>query len=66
MSPAVDYAAAVALELHAGASASDEPEVRLRFKNGTTDGSFHDLSLFGAASVPLSQFISKLQVRALT
>ncbi|KAI0767321.1 phosphoglycerate mutase-like protein [Fomes fomentarius] len=56
----VDYAAAIALELHAGATSSDEPTVNFRFKNGTTDASFHDLPLFGSSSVPLSQFISQL------
>lgn len=61
----MDYAAAVALELHAGATTSDEPTVNFRFKNGTTDGSFHDLPLFGSSSVPLSQFISQLAVCAL-
>ena len=59
----MDYAAAVALELHAGATPSDEPTVNMRFKNGTTDASFHDLTLFGQASLPLSQFISELAVR---
>ncbi|KAI0772911.1 phosphoglycerate mutase-like protein [Trametes elegans] len=56
----VDYASAVALELHAPATSGDEPAVRMRFKNGTTDAAFHDLALFGAPSVPLSQFISTL------
>ena len=59
----MDYAAAVALELHAGATPTDEPTVNMRFKNGTTDASFHDLTLFGQTSLPLSQFISELAVR---
>ena len=58
----VDYAAAVALEVHAPATPLDEPTVKMRFKNGTSDPSFHDLTLFGAASLPLSQFISQLAV----
>ncbi|KAH9903364.1 phosphoglycerate mutase-like protein [Cubamyces lactineus] len=56
----VDYAATVAFEVHAPATPSDEPTVNMRFKNGTSDPSFHDLTLFGAASLPLSQFISQL------
>ncbi|KAI0697626.1 phosphoglycerate mutase-like protein [Cerioporus squamosus] len=55
----VDYASVVALELHAG-DGTAEPTVNARFKNGTTDASFHDLTLFGERSVPLSQFISTL------
>ncbi|KAH9903365.1 phosphoglycerate mutase-like protein [Cubamyces lactineus] len=56
----VDYASVVALELHAPASPADEPTVNMRFKNGTTDPVFHDLTLFGETSLPLSQFISQL------
>ena len=61
--PTVDYASVVALELHAPATPADEPTVNMRFKNGTTDPAFHDLTLFGEPSLPLSQFISQLAVR---
>ena len=50
-------------DMHAPASPADEPTVNMRFKNGTTDPVFHDLTLFGEASLPLSQFISQLAVR---
>ncbi|OSD00547.1 phosphoglycerate mutase-like protein [Trametes coccinea BRFM310] len=56
----VDYASAVALELHAPATPADEPTVSMRFKNGTTDAMFHDLTLFGSPSLPLSTFIARL------
>ncbi|CDO77406.1 hypothetical protein BN946_scf184857.g12 [Trametes cinnabarina] len=56
----VDYASVVSLELHAPATPTDEPTVNMRFKNGTSDPTFHDLTIFGASSVPLSQFISRL------
>ena len=61
-------AAAVALELHAAAGADGdgaggEPTVNMRFKNGTTDGAFHDVPLFGQASLGLSAFIEMLAVR---
>ena len=64
----VDYAAAVALELHASAGdgESGEPTVNMRFKNGTTDGAFHDVPLFGQASLGLSAFIEMLAVRRLS
>ncbi|KAL7284705.1 hypothetical protein ACG7TL_002011 [Trametes sanguinea] len=61
----VDYASVVSLEVHAPASPADEPTVNMRFKNGTSDPTFHDLTLFGASSVPLSQFISQLAPIAL-
>nr|VWP02387.1 Palmitoyltransferase PFA3 (EC (Protein fatty acyltransferase 3) [Ganoderma boninense] len=55
----VDYASAVAIELHSSRNAS-EPTVNVRFKNGTTDRTFHDVQIFGQRSLPLSQFISEL------
>ena len=56
----VDYASVAAIELH---DAVPEPLVSVRFKNGTTDPTFHDVPIFGGpASVPLSQFISTLAV----
>ncbi|RPD61599.1 phosphoglycerate mutase-like protein [Lentinus tigrinus ALCF2SS1-6] len=54
----VDYASVMALELHG--DGTSEPTVNARFKNGTTDASLHDITLFGQQSVPLSQFISAL------
>ncbi|KAI8989090.1 phosphoglycerate mutase-like protein [Trametes punicea] len=56
----VDYAAAVALELHAPAAGTNEPFVKLRFKNGTSVASFRDLTIFGEPSVPLFDFVSQL------
>ena len=58
----VDYASVVALELHA-AQGGGEPTVNMRFKNGTTDPTFHDLELFGSSQVGLSEFIGQLAVR---
>ncbi|PIL29141.1 hypothetical protein GSI_09190 [Ganoderma sinense ZZ0214-1] len=56
----VDYASAVAIELHTSRNATSEPTVYVRFKNGTTDPTFHDVQIFGQRSLPLSQFVSKL------
>ena len=61
----VDYAAAVALELHAAAGADGdgaggEPTVNMRFKNGTTDGAFHDVPLFGQASLGLMLTVCRI------
>ena len=61
---AVDYASAVAIELHSARNSSSEPTVNVRFKNGTTDHTFHDVQIFGQRYLPLSQFISKLAVRS--
>ncbi|TBU25695.1 phosphoglycerate mutase-like protein [Dichomitus squalens] len=58
----VDYASVAAIELH---DALPEPLVNVRFKNGTTDPTFHDVPIFGQASVPLSQFISTLAPNAI-
>ena len=58
----VDYASAVSFELHSAGTA--EPTVNMRFKNGTTDPVFHDLTLFGKPQLGLSQFIGLLAVRA--
>jgi len=64
LSGIVDYASALALELHAPAQGSSDPTITFQFKNGTTDSSFHPVTLgrFGvnATSVPLSTFISAL------
>ena len=38
--------------------------MNVRFKNGTTDHTFHDVQIFGQRYLPLSQFISKLAVRS--
>ena len=46
-----------------GDGAGGEPTVNMRFKNGTTDGAFHDVPLFGQASLGLSAFIEMLAVR---
>ncbi|KAI0031109.1 phosphoglycerate mutase-like protein [Vararia minispora EC-137] len=57
----VDYASALALEVHAGKL---EPFITVRFKNGSTDSTFHPVTLnrFGADTmrVPLDEFISTL------
>jgi hypothetical protein len=64
LSHTVDYSTALVFELHA---ASPEPLVMVQFKNGTTDADLHPVALgrFGAnaTSIPLSAFISTLQVR---
>ena len=59
----VDYASAVAIELHSANTSSGEPTVNVRFKNGTTDPTFHDVQIFGQDSLPLSQFVNNLAVR---
>ncbi|KAI0321436.1 phosphoglycerate mutase-like protein [Amylostereum chailletii] len=62
----VDYASSIALELHSGPS---EPFVAVKFKNGTNDASFHEVTLgrFGVnvTQVPLSTFINTLQPDAI-
>lgn len=63
----VDYASALALELHASADVND-PFLTFKFKNGTSDAEFHPVSLgvFGGnTSVALSTFVSTLSVCAL-
>ncbi|KAF8185919.1 phosphoglycerate mutase-like protein [Mycena galopus ATCC 62051] len=59
----VDYASAVSLELRA--SPAGTPLVSMKFKNGTTDSTFHPLSLFGSSQISLSEFISKLAPAAI-
>ncbi len=61
LTPLVDYASAVAIELHS--NPTSEPTVNVRFKNGTTDPTFHDVNIFNQTTLPLSQFISNLAVR---
>ena len=39
--------------------------MNLKFKNGTTDGEFHDVPLFGRPRVGLSEFIARLAVSVL-
>ena len=59
----VDYASVVALELHAPSDGQGGgPTVSVRFKNGTTDGAFHDVPIFGAPSVSLARFVAELAV----
>ncbi|KAI0037178.1 phosphoglycerate mutase-like protein [Vararia minispora EC-137] len=57
----VDYASALALEVHAG---NPEPFITVQFKNGSTDPAFHPVTLgrFGtnATRVTLAEFISTL------
>ncbi|KZV74165.1 phosphoglycerate mutase-like protein [Peniophora sp. CONT] len=66
----VDYASSLALELHANTDASGalDPFLTFQFKNGTSDSSFHPVSLGvfnGSTSVPLSTFISTLSPAAI-
>ena len=62
----VDYASTLVLELNPPSGGISEPFVTVKFKNGTNDGSLHEVTLgrFGAdvTSVPLSTFVSTLQV----
>lgn len=77
----VDYASALAIELHppghygqgsgsdnGSGGSSTEPFITVKFKNGTSDSSFHPvtLGLFGgnATSIPLSTFVNTLQSAA--
>jgi len=65
----VDYASALALEVHAPTNSHSEPFITFQFKNGTTDPTFHPVTLgrFGAnaTSVPLSTFVNELQFAAI-
>ncbi|KAA1471997.1 phosphoglycerate mutase-like protein [Dentipellis sp. KUC8613] len=65
----VDYASSIAVEVNAPSGSSTEPFLTFKFKNGTSDASFHPVTLgvFGAnaTSVPLSTFVSQLQFAAI-
>ncbi|KAF8589265.1 phosphoglycerate mutase-like protein [Ramaria rubella] len=65
----VDYAAALALELHTPKNSQSEPFLTFQFKNGTNDPVFHPvtLGLFGknGDSVPLSTFVNTLEFTAI-
>jgi hypothetical protein len=57
---AVNYAAAVALEVR---SSSNGPVIRFNFKNGTEDDDFTTYNMFGASGdVALSTFNDRLSV----
>lgn len=63
--PSVNYAAAVALEIHQPSDGS-EPFLRFQFKNGTDDNAFktYNMLLPGMASpgdAPLSTFLSVME-----
>jgi len=53
-----NYASAAALELAYGSGG--EPEVSLKFKNGTEDDELRPLTMWGNSSVTLKQFIANL------
>lgn len=60
----VEYAAAVVYEVREGTTSND-PIIRMRFKNGTNDV-FNTYNMFGQSSdIPLSLFKSKLQFAAI-
>ncbi|TFY75217.1 hypothetical protein EWM64_g8795 [Hericium alpestre] len=65
----VDYASALAIEVNPPSASDSEAFVTIKFKNGTSDAAFHPVNLgrFGenATSIPLSTFVSELQVRVL-
>lgn len=65
----VNYASALAFELHQPSYPGSEPVIRLQFKNGTDDDTFRTLnfSIPGHTSggdLPLSQFISTFEPAA--
>lgn len=59
----VNYAAALVLEVRQ--TGSDEPVLRLKFKNGTDDDSFGTYPIFGSDDVPISEFVDNLQFAAI-
>ncbi|KAH7912873.1 histidine phosphatase superfamily [Hygrophoropsis aurantiaca] len=54
----VDYASVVALEL--SQNSAGQPSVSMKFKNGTDDKDFRQLTMFGNTSILLNDFIAKL------
>jgi len=54
----VNYASVVALELSEGSNGI--PNVSMKFKNGTADADFRQLTMFGNSSLPLPELISQL------
>jgi len=56
----VNYASVVALEL--SMNSNGHHEVSMKFKNGSDDSGFRQLTLFGNTSVTLETFVSKLDV----
>ncbi|KAJ7173054.1 phosphoglycerate mutase-like protein [Mycena crocata] len=59
----VNYASVVSLELHK--PAAGPPMVAMKFKNGTSDDTFHNLSIFGRPQISLPDFISRLAPAAI-
>ncbi|EGO01183.1 hypothetical protein SERLA73DRAFT_179286 [Serpula lacrymans var. lacrymans S7.3] len=54
----VDYAAVVALEL--SENSDGQPSISMKFKNGTNDQDFRQLTMWGNTSVLVEDFVSQL------
>ncbi|EIW84077.1 phosphoglycerate mutase-like protein [Coniophora puteana RWD-64-598 SS2] len=57
------YASALALELY---NKNGQPELSLKFKNGTINKQFRQLKMWGETSVPLTTFIKNLDYRTIS
>jgi len=60
----VDYAAVVALQV--SLDTNGHPNIGARFKNGSSDPTFSELSIFGTTGYPYNDFVSSLTGAAIT